>query len=83
MWGWLYTDREAEWRIAMMAAASHEEVEDWARFVGEWITEFAFEVEDGEALQRFRWQLRRLVQIEPALACHCAAADAALASFSQ
>ena len=80
--GRLHTNPADELRIAMIAAASHEELEDWARFSGEWITELAFEIEDEEAAQRCLWKLRRLVQIEPALACHCAAADAALASFS-
>ena len=79
--GRLHTNPDEELRIAMMAAASHEELGDWAGFAGEWITEFAFEMEDKDAAQRCLWMLRRLVQIEPALACHCAAADAALASF--
>lgn len=80
--GRLHTNPDEELRIAMMAAASHEELGDWAGFAGEWITEFAFEMEDKDAAQRCLWMLRRLVQIEPALACHCAAADAALASFA-
>ena len=80
--GRFHTNPDEEWRIAMMAAASHEQLGDWAVFAGEWITEFAFEIEDKEAAQRCLGMLRRLVQIEPALACHCAAADAALASFT-
>ena len=78
----LQTNPDEELRIVMMAAASHEELGDWAGFAGEWITEFAFEIEDKEAAQRCLWMLRRLVQIEPALAVHCTAADAALASFA-
>ena len=78
----LHANPDEELRIAMMAAASHEEREDWARFAGEWITEFAFEMEDKEAARRCLRMLRRLVQIEPALACHCGAADAALASLA-
>lgn len=78
-----HADPVDELRIAMIAAASHESIEDWARFAGEWITEIAFEVVEKEAAQRLLPKLRRLVQIEPALACHCTAADAALSSFSR
>ena len=74
-------DPDDEMRIAMIAAASHEGLEGWARFAGEWITEIAFQVVEKGATQRFLPKLRRLVQIEPALARHCAAADAALASY--
>ena len=70
-----------EMRIAMTAAASHVGLEDWARFAGEWMTEIAFEVVDKEAAQKFLPKLRRLVQIELALARHCAAAEAALVSY--
>ena len=71
-----------EMRVAMMAAAAHEKVEDWARFFGEWMTELAYEIEEGESAQSFLPTLRCLVQIEPALARHCAAADAALESVA-
>ena len=77
----LHTRPDDELRIAMIAAAAHEGIEDWARFAGEWITEIAFEVVDKEAAQRFLPKLRRLVQMEPVLARHCAAADAALSSL--
>ena len=79
----LNVDADDEMRIAMIAAASHEGLEDWARFAGEWMTELAFEVVEKEAVQGFLPKLRRLVQIEPALARHCAAADAALASVAR
>ena len=72
-----------EMRVAIMAAAAHEDVEDWARFFGEWMIELAFEVVEKESAQLFLPKLRRLVQIEPVLARHCAAADAALASVAQ
>ena len=76
-------DPDDEMRVAMVAAASHECVENWARFSGEWITELAFEVVEKESSQRILPKLRRLVQVEPALARHCAAADAALASVAR
>ena len=71
-----------EMRVAMMAAASQEKVDDWARFVGEWMTELAYEIVEEESARSFLPTLRRLVQIEPALARHCAAADAALESVA-
>ena len=40
----LNVDPDYEMRVAMLAAASHEDLDDWALFAGEWITEIAFEV---------------------------------------
>ena len=79
----LNADPDDEMHIAMVAAASHEGLEDWARFAGEWITELAFEVCERDSAQSFLLKLRRLVQIEPAMARHCAAADAALTSMTR
>ena len=69
-----------EMRVVMIAAASHESVDEWARFAGEWMTELAYEVVERGAAQSFLPKVRRLVQIEPALARHCSAADAAIES---
>lgn len=74
-------DPSDEMRIAMIAAASFENLDDWARFAGEWITEIAFETTNKDAAGKLLPTLRRLVQMEPALARHCAAADAALTAF--
>lgn len=71
-----------EMRIAMIAAASFEDLEDWARFAGDWLTEIAFETTDKDAARTFLLKLRRLVRIEPALARYCASADAALDAFA-
>ena len=79
----LNADPDDEMRIAMVAAASHDGLEDWAHFAGEWITELAFEVVEKDSARSFLPKLRRLVQIEPALARHCAVADAALASVAR
>jgi hypothetical protein len=70
-----------ELRIAMIAAASFEEIDDWARFAGEWINEIAFEASDKEAALTLLVRLRHLVQLEPTLAKHCAAADACIDAF--
>ena len=77
----LNAEPDDELRIAMVAAASHEGLEDWARFAGEWVTELAYEVVEKHSAQSFLLKLRWLVQIEPALARHFAVADAALASI--
>ena len=79
----LNADPDDEMRIAMVAAASHEGLEDWARFAGEWITELDFDVCERDSAQSFLLKLRRLVQIEPAMARQCAAADAALTSMTR
>ena len=79
----LNVDPDDGMRIAMAAAAAHESLEEWARFAGEWITELAFEVVEKESALLFLKKLRRLVQIEPALARHCAVADAALESVTR
>lgn len=75
-------EADAEMRIAMIAAAAFEQLDEWAKFAGEWITEIAFEMEDKEAAQGLLQSLRRMVQLEPELARHCAAGDAALAALS-
>ena len=79
----LNVEPEDEMRVAMVAAASHECLDDWARFAGEWLTEIVFEVVEEETAQRFLPKLARLVRAEPALARHCAAAEAALASVAR
>ena len=79
----LTADPSDEMRIALVASASHEGLEDWAHFAGEWITELAFEVIEKNSARSFLAQVRRLVQIEPALARHCAIADAALTSVAR
>ena len=76
-------DGQQEFVIAMMSAASYQEREEWARFAGEWITECAFEIEDRRCAVESRAMLLQLIQIEPALARHCAAADAALACVTR
>lgn len=79
----LNADLGDEINIAMVAAASHEELEDWAQFAGDWLTELAFEDIDKNSARSLLRKLRQLVQIEPALARHCAVACAALASVAR
>lgn len=70
-----------ELRIAMISAAAFVDKEEWAQFTGEWITEIAFEIVPGDLARQTYISIVRLVSIEPALAPHCAAADAALRSL--
>ncbi len=76
----LTVEAEDQIRIAMLAAASNEKLENWASFAGEWISELAFEVEGKESSTRLLHSIRRLVRAEPALARYCAVAEAALES---
>ena len=71
---------QEELGIAMLAAASHRDRAEWACFVGEWITELAFEIDGKHGAGQSRAMLRELIRIEPMIARHCSAADAALAS---
>lgn len=73
---------EDELRIALIAAASRAEVEPWAAFAGEWISEIAFETTDRDDAIRMLLKIRRLVHLEPELAAPCTIADAALSGFS-
>ncbi|RXZ38632.1 hypothetical protein D9O50_03760 [Oxalobacteraceae bacterium CAVE-383] len=78
----LVGDLDNELRIAMIAAASFEKIEDWAKFFGGWITEIAFEASAKDTAGRLLSKLRYLIQIEPTLARYCAVADAALTTFT-
>ena len=80
--GRLVSKPEEELRVAMIAAASRPDLDEWATFAGEWMAEIAFEVTDNLAGQKLLGKVRRLIQLEPALARHCATAEAALSSFA-
>lgn len=79
--GQKYTVNNGELRIALVAAASHSTLDEWAKFAGDWLTELAFEVEDKSEATVLLTEIRRLVEFEPALAAKVATADAALASL--
>jgi len=72
---------EDELKIALVAAASRENLESWAKFAGDWLTELAFDVLDPDDAGRLLANIRCLVDLEPALAISCAKADAALSSL--
>jgi len=71
-----------ELRIALFAAASHENVDDWAKFAGEWISEIAFELDDKKRAGAYLFHIRELTKVEPRLAKWCSAAEAAVESFA-
>ncbi|WP_111432024.1 hypothetical protein [Rhodobacteraceae bacterium DSL-40] len=71
-----------ELRILMIAAAAFEELNAWSTFVGEWVTELAFDdITPGDA-ETLAFHLGVLLDIEPHLWQTCGRAQAALESFS-
>ena len=64
--------------ICIVAAASHSELSEWTEFVGEWLTEFAFDDLEVDDAQVFHAWLTYLCHIVPELWVSCGRADAAL-----
>ena len=70
---------EEEMVICLEAAASRENMDDWAEFVGNWVTELAFgDWGNGGRKWEFHMQLRYLCLIVPELWTSCDRAYAAL-----
>ena len=67
--------------ICLVAAASHSELSEWTEFVGEWLTEFAFDDLKVDEAQVFHAWLTYLCHIVPELWVTCGRADAALLAF--
>ena len=69
--------------ICLVAAASRADLNDWTEFVGDWLTELAFDdLKDTEG-QMFHSSLRHLCRhIVPELWVSCGRADAALMAFN-
>ncbi|MBS0240362.1 MAG: hypothetical protein JSR89_18270 [Proteobacteria bacterium] len=76
-------DPNDEFRVALIAAASRRDLDGWASFAGDWITEIALELTDRLEASKLLPKVRRLVRLEAALARHCAIGETALAGFSQ
>src|SRR5260370_41151986 len=64
-------------RIGMVAAASNQELGAWCKFVGDWLTEIAFESLDQNAAERLASDIEMLCQIQPSLWRTCSKAHAA------
>lgn len=68
---------DALW-IGLIAAAANSEVQDWCQFVGEWITNLAFQpLQQGET-EILHSHVKQLFHIVPALWTTCGRAEAAL-----
>lgn len=67
---------ESLW-IGLVAAAAYSETQKWCEFVGEWITELAFQVKQQEEMDRLHSMIKQLLHIVPELWCTCGRAEAA------
>ncbi len=72
---------EACARIALVACAAHFEQVDWAKSIGEWLTELAFTDMTAEEAVSLQSDVHLLLHIEPDLWATCGRAEAALAAF--
>jgi hypothetical protein len=74
---------EGALRIAMVAAASHRDKASWCKFVGEWLTELAYEEMSHENAVNLYRIFVVLSLLEPELWGTCARAEAALSAYVQ
>lgn len=72
---------EDSFRILLISAASYKNQEEWLRFVGESLTELAFEDLDPDVANSFFSHLQCLLCSEPQLWLTCAKVDAALKAY--
>ncbi len=73
---------EDSMRIAMVAAAGHRDRDKWCRFVGDWLTELAFEDMSRETAVILGQHLQTLCQLDPHLWETCARAEAACVAYA-
>ncbi len=78
--GGVNIDPDNQMRIAMVACAAAEDIEEWCEAVGDWLLEIAHEDIDFDMASALRAHIRRLCQCVPQLWTTCGKADAALAS---
>jgi len=69
-------------RIGLIAAASNSALGDWCKFLGDWLTEHAFEDLEKETGAKLHSHILRLCHIEHKLWQTCARADAACAALA-
>jgi hypothetical protein len=72
---------EAVARIALVAAAAHDDFTDWSNFAGDWFTELAFADMTREQAIALQGDLHTLLHVEPLLWETCGRAEAALSAF--
>lgn len=70
-------------RIGMVAAASHPELEDWCAYVGEWCTELAYSDLSRDEAIRLHSHVKCLCSIVPELWTTLGRGEAALASLAR
>jgi hypothetical protein len=70
-------------RIALIAAAAFKDSTNWSRFVGEWLTELAFEDMTLEKAETMLAHIHVFCQLEPLLWETCGRAEAALSAFGK
>lgn len=66
--------------LGLIAAAAHSDLTNWCHFVGEWVTELAFQALQHDEIERLYSHLQQLFHIVPELWSTCGRADAALSS---
>lgn len=69
-------------KLCLSAAASRSDLIEWTGFVGEWLTELAFDDLEKEEAEMLQTSLDWLCQIVPELWVTCGIADAALEAFN-
>ncbi len=76
--GDLSEEGDAHLRIALMASASSEELEDWCKAVGEWLREISYEPMTADEAWMLHAHVKKLCQVEPLLWRYAAPSYAAL-----
>jgi hypothetical protein len=71
---------EAMW-IGLIAAAAHSGLTNWCEFVGEWVTELAFQSLELDEIERLHSHIEYLCQIVPELWSTCGRAEATLSAL--
>jgi hypothetical protein len=69
-------------RIGMIAAAAFSDITKWCQFVGDWLTELAFESMSREKADTLLRRVHVLCKLEPNLWEACARAEAALSAYA-
>ncbi len=64
--------------IGLTAAAAHLDLAGWCKFVGEWVTELAFQPLGCDEMDRLHSHVEQLCHIVPELWHTCGRAEAAL-----
>jgi hypothetical protein len=66
--------------LGLIAAAAHSDLTNWCHFVGEWVTELAFQTLQHNEIEKLHSHIQQLCHIVPELWVTCGRADAALNS---